>query len=62
MTPEGITINITTPAPELTAPTGTYDTYDEAMGIAIQSRRTHPKEAVILEHSGEKWNVKRVIV
>lgn len=57
-----ITINITAPSPEQTAPIGTYETYEEAMGIAIQSRKTHPKESVILEHVDDKWNVKRVIV
>jgi len=58
----GITINIMSNPAEKTEPIGTYDTYEEAMGIAIQSRKTHPKEAVELHHVNDQWLVRRVIV
>lgn len=57
-----ISINVMAPAPVNTQPIGIYNTYEEAISIAIQSRKTHPKEAVEIHHINDQWHVFRDVV
>jgi hypothetical protein len=60
---DGITINVMVSPTEKTAPIGTYNTYEEAMTIAIQCRKTHPKEAVtIYPHGNSLYTVIRDVI